>query len=261
MSPLAAAWGPSCAAPRPRLESYRLRPSSSARLSSAASAGAPSDARVSAIHSKSRRTSVPPASSRTASSGGRSPTGGSLARPREHQAPTLSPPGLGEEAPHRARVEKVLDLVDASLERRERVLVADVDHRLEQDRAVVELILDQVHRAPGHAHAVLPGTADCVEPGKRGEQRGMDIEDPVAEGVQQRLVEGGHEAREEHGLDSANAERLDPGVLVLEPGAIGPARRADGFDSEPSRALDRRRARLGAEKRGHPPGKLAPGRR
>ena len=89
----------------------------------------------------------------------------------------------------------------------------------------------------------------------------MEVEDPVPEGVQQGLVEAAHEAREQHGLYSASAERLDPGTLVLEPGAKRPARRADGFDTERSRALDRRRAGLVAQERDDPPGELAAARR
>src|SRR5262245_6043410 len=123
------------------LRSYRLRPSISARRSDAASVTKPSCCAAAAIHSKSIRTSVPPASNTTASS---SATQSSGLHAFEHEPPAFAPPRHFEEAAHRARVETVLDLVHALLEARERVVVANLDRGLRENRAAVETVVDDV---------------------------------------------------------------------------------------------------------------------
>src|SRR5258705_12742811 len=96
--------------------------------------------------SKSSRPSVPPASNNTASSRGRSGMRDLL---REHHAAAVESVGLSEVAPHGFRVEPVLRGVNALLERLEGVVVADLDRALSDDRAAVDVIGDDVHRAAG----------------------------------------------------------------------------------------------------------------
>src|SRR5207247_7673555 len=55
-------------------------------------------------------------------------------------------------------------------------------------------------------------------------------------------VEAAHEAREQHELGSALAQRLDPGPLVLDAGAPSAAGiERQRFDAEPARAGERGR--------------------
>src|SRR2546422_2112382 len=99
-----------------------------------------SRARLAAIHSKSSRTRVPPASSTTASSTGRSGMGWCASSGLEHQVITLgSPPGFGQEASDRCGVQSMLGLMHSSLERLERIVVVHLDGRLGNDRPGIDL--------------------------------------------------------------------------------------------------------------------------
>ena len=63
-----------------------------------------------------------------------------------------------------------------------------------------------MHRGAGHADAVLERLPLRVEPGKRRQQRRVDVEDRGSgNAVEQRRAEQPHEAGEAHQLDAARA--------------------------------------------------------
>src|SRR5438876_4649633 len=109
-----------------------------------------SPARLAAIHSKSSRTRVPPASSTTASSTGRSGMGCCASSALQHQALSLYPrPGFGQEASDRCGIQSMFGLMHSSLERLERIVVAHIDGRLRNDRPGIDLGGDDVDGAAG----------------------------------------------------------------------------------------------------------------
>ena len=83
----------------------------------------------------------------------------------------------------------------------------DRDGALDEDDAVVELLVDEVDGAAGDADAVLPGLVLGVEAGEGGEEGGVDVEDAVREG----LNEGGGEQAEVAG----EADEIDAGLVEV----------------------------------------------
>ena len=59
----------------------------------------------------------------------------------------------------------------------------DGDGALQDDGAVVELLVDEMDGAAGDLDAVFEGLGLRVEAGKGGQQRGMDVEDALREGL------------------------------------------------------------------------------
>ena len=55
------------------------------------------------------------------------------------------------------------------------------DLALEDRRAGVDPLVDEVDGDPGDVDARLERLADRVEPGEGGQQGGVDVDDPVAE--------------------------------------------------------------------------------
>ena len=64
-------------------------------------------------------------------------------------------------------------------ERLDGVVVEDGDRCLEQDRAVIEVFVDQVNCAAGYLYPVGQGLILSVQPGEGGQQGRMDVEDPI----------------------------------------------------------------------------------
>ena len=134
----------------------------------------------------------------------------------------------------------MLGIVNARRQRVVRIVVAHLDRCLSQNRSAIDFVGDEVHRAARHAHPMTQRLADRIEPGKRRQQRGVDIEHTVGERAQELRVKPPHESGEHHKVDRAHLERVDPGALVLEPGAEASARNCERFDAGSSRAFERR---------------------
>ena len=81
--------------------------------------------------------------------------------------------------------------------------VGQLDRALEHDRAGVDPFVDEVDRHPEDLHAVLDGLLDRAHAREGGQQRGMDVEDPVGEARHEPRVEDRHVAGEDHELDPA----------------------------------------------------------
>ena len=80
---------------------------------------------------------------------------------------------------------------------------------LQHDGPAVQLTGHQVDRRAGDFGAVLPCLPLRVHAGKRGEQRGVDVEDAVGKGVEKRAPEEPHEAGEADERHVAGAELAD----------------------------------------------------
>jgi len=66
----------------------------------------------------------------------------------------------------------------------QRVLIIFGEHRhgfLEDDRSVIKVFIDEVHRAAGNRHAVVEGLFLCVKSWEGGQKRGVDVEDSIRE--------------------------------------------------------------------------------
>ena len=80
--------------------------------------------------------------------------------------------------------------------------VGQLDRALEDDRARVDPFVDEVDRHAEDLHAVLDGLLDRAHAGEGGQQRGVDVEDPVGEARHEAGVEDRHVAGEHDELDA-----------------------------------------------------------
>ena len=87
--------------------------------------------------------------------------------------------GAGEDARDGFGVGEVLLGEDAGGERLGGVGVEDGDGSLQDDDAVVYVLVDEVDGAAGDPGAEFESLTLGVEAGKRGEQRGVDVEDAI----------------------------------------------------------------------------------
>ena len=80
--------------------------------------------------------------------------------------------------------------------------------RLNDDRPAVDLGPHEVNRAAGEAHAGLDGPGMGIQPLERGQQRGMNVDQPVVPAFHEFRREHAHEAGEADQLDAACFQRL-----------------------------------------------------
>jgi len=99
-------------------------------------------------------------------------------------------------------------LEDPRGQRRHGVAIEHGYRSLQDDRTRVELLRDQVNGDAGYLHAVLERLALRVDAGKRRQQRWMDVEDSIREGVNHRRAKQSHESCE---TDEVDASRLEFG--------------------------------------------------
>ena len=84
------------------------------------------------------------------------------------------------------------------------VVGRDRDGTLQDDRAVVRLLVDEVHRGTGDPHAVLERLALRVQSLEGGQERRVDVHDASRKRVEQ-------DARDE-AVEAGEHDQLDPGV-------------------------------------------------
>src|SRR3954465_14209907 len=90
-------------------------------------------------------------------------------------------PSSGYE-PHGTRQEPVLDLVDPFLDRRDVTRIRkNVEGFLEDDRARVDLFVDEVDRHAHDLHDVVERLLDRPDSGERRQQRRVHVHDPAGE--------------------------------------------------------------------------------
>jgi hypothetical protein len=74
------------------------------------------------------------------------------------------------------------------------IVVVHVQRELGDDRAGVHAGVDQVEGRARHLHSVGQRVADAVGTGERGQQRGVRVEDPAGEGLDEGAAQDAHEA-------------------------------------------------------------------
>jgi hypothetical protein len=109
---------------------------------------------------------------------------------------------------------------------------------LQEDDAVVEMLVNEVDGAAGDFDAIFEGLGLRVEAGKRGQQRRMDVEDAVGKRVNEFRREQPHVAGENDEVDGMGLKGGGDVGIVLGPGAAfrdvnggGQAKVARGGDS------------------------------
>ena len=146
----------------------------------------------------------------------------------------LHDPGLvvdGQQGPHQrllldqvgehARVEPALDVLDPLVQRLDGVVGQDRHRLLGEDRAVVDVEAGEVHRAAGDLDPGRERVLDRVPALERREQRGMGVDDPVREGVVDRLLEDRAEAGHRDEVDLVAGQLVDHLVGVGDPVEVG----------------------------------------
>ena len=120
------------------------------------------------------------------------------------------------------RVGKVFFGEDAGSEGVGVVGVENGDGTLQDDCAVVEVLVDEVDGAAGDFHPVVEGLLLGVESGECGQERGMDIQDSVGEGGDKAGREQAHVTGEDDEVDVVFAKAGDQiGVVVGAGAAFG----------------------------------------
>src|SRR5439155_443445 len=140
---------------------------------------------LSATDRRARRTSTTGLTTRLRAPVGRDARG-SWPAPDADAAPFHGEPTLGIET-DRVREEPVFLDEDASGQGLLRVPLQDRHRRLEDDRPGVRSLVDQVDGRSRHLDAMGEGLPLGVEAGERGQERGVNVEDPAGK--------GGHELR------------------------------------------------------------------
>ena len=90
---------------------------------------------------------------------------------------------------------------------------------LEDDDAVVEMLIDKMHRAAGELDAVVEGLGLRIEAGKGGQQRGMNIENALGKSSDELGREQTHITGETDEVDVVCLEAGDHVGIVLGAGA------------------------------------------
>jgi len=90
---------------------------------------------------------------------------------------------------------------------------------LQNNRAVVKVLIDKVHGAAGDLDSVIEGLLLCIEAGEGRQQRGMDVENAIGKGGDELRREQAHVAGEADEIDLAGAKGSDHVVVVLGAGA------------------------------------------
>lgn len=120
-----------------------------------------------------------------------------------------------EDAGDGGGVGDVLDFEDAGGEGSGCIGVFDGDGSLEDDDAMVELFVDKVDCAAGDFCTVGEGLPLGVQAWEGGQERWMDVEDAIWEGLDEVGGEQAHVAGEEDEVDAGLVEMDDEGVVVF----------------------------------------------
>ena len=126
--------------------------------------------------------------------------GGKVAAALQGVSPT-------ENASDRLRVGSVFFGEDAHGEAVRGVGVEDRYGALKDDGAVVQVLVDKVDRAARNFHAVVERLLLCVEAGKGGEQRRVDVKNAVGEGLDEDGRKQPHVAGEDDEIDTVLSKR------------------------------------------------------
>ena len=141
-------------------------------------------------------------------------------------------PAFGEQ-PHRQRIEPVLGREDARRQARLVIVAVHRHDRLRDDRPGIDLVAHEMHGAAGKPDAGGERLPLRMKSGEGRQQRGMDIDEPIAPSRDKRAVEDAHISGQRDESDAALPQRGIgrrgeglPALLgnnaVRDPGAGGP---------------------------------------
>ena len=126
-----------------------------------------------------------------------------------------------------------------------------LERALKHDRPGVDALVDEVHGDAEDLDAVLDGLLDRAHAREGGQQRGMDVEDPVGEARHEARVEDRHVAGEDDELDALGLEPIGDCGIALGPRAVLRAQEYARRNAGRRRPGQRRRRRLIAGYRDH----------
>src|ERR1700758_4749177 len=93
---------------------------------------------------------------------------------------------------------------------------------LQDDDAVVELLIDEMHGAASDFDAILKGLLLRIQAGKRGQQRWMDVQNALRKSLNKAWREQAHVTGEANELDAMVLERSnDSGIVISALAAVG----------------------------------------
>lgn len=110
---------------------------------------------------------------------------------------------------------------DAGGERGRSVRVEDLDGALEDDNAVVDVLVDEVNGAAGYFCAELERLGLGFEAREAGQEAGMHVDDAVGEGFDEGRRDDAHVTGEADEVDVGVTQTLDELFVALDGGAAG----------------------------------------
>ncbi|EGJ76923.1 putative phosphoribosylglycinamide formyltransferase [Streptomyces sp. Tu6071] len=138
---------------------------------------------------------------------------------------------MAGQAPHDLDEQCALDVLDTCVEgglALRRIVLADLDHALGDDRSGVDAVVDEVDGAARDLRPVGEGVPDAVGAGEAGQQCGVGVDEAPAETVQELLADDLHETGRDHEVRGVRGggpgEREVPGGavrVVLDPAHEG----------------------------------------
>ncbi len=135
------------------------------------------------------------------------------------------------------RVRDVLFYENARGEALSGVCVRHLDGALQDDGAVIELLVDEVHRAAGELGAVRQRLRLGVEPWKGWQQRWMDVQDAMRECGNEAGAEQAHVAGKTDEVDTMLAKSRDHLRIMLGAFAAG-GRYSEGRQAAVARRVE-----------------------
>ena len=141
--------------------------------------------------------------------------------PPTDEAASDDRPAAAEHESDRLGIEAMLLGENPRRQRLDRVVVEQRDGCLQDDRTVIQFGRHQMHRRARDSDAVFERLPLRLEAGKRRQQGGMDIQDAVREGRDQRGAHQPHETCEADQIDVSCAEQMDEcGVVRVSVGIL-----------------------------------------
>ena len=121
-------------------------------------------------------------------------------------------PGNGLEG---LRIRDMLLVLDAGVQGLRRIGIEDRDGELQDDRARIHALVDEVDGAARDLRAIIQGLSPRLETRKRRQQRGVNIDNSPSKSTEQPLFYDPHEARQDDHVDPVVLQQLHRVLLRL----------------------------------------------
>ena len=160
----------------------------------------------------------------------------STRRTRAHEPPAFQPPSTVEHEANRFGVDPVFFDEYSRRERLDGVVVHDRHGRLQNDGPAVQLRGHEMNGCPADTHSMLERLALRLEPRECGQERGVHVENPVGERIDQRSADEPHETGKADQIHGPGLEQVGEREIVSR--SIGILARAEvhGLDTCRTRA-------------------------